>query len=238
VARKAADAGAALLLTSADEAAVRRLAEEINASGGRAHAVGADLSDAEACGRVARAAIARFGGFDTWINAGVEAVAGANAAREAGAQLRASGRTGALVHMGPRALGSEVRRALKTYGRAVNLTQIGLAPGLKSYDVAAAAALYGATHPVRWMAVSARGTLSAFTQVRKRQGIVLGVGVLALAGVALWAGRKTLVGAARPALSRTVRPLVIAAARRRPLQLARLAVRHPRKALRLVASLR
>jgi NADP-dependent 3-hydroxy acid dehydrogenase YdfG len=34
VARRAADAGAALLLTSADEHAVRRLAEEFNAIGG------------------------------------------------------------------------------------------------------------------------------------------------------------------------------------------------------------
>src|SRR6185369_8983946 len=90
VAKKAAEAGAALLLTSADEPAVRKLAEDINALGGRAHAVVADLSDPEACGRVARAAIARFGGFDTWISTGGDEAACAKSAREAAAQLKAA----------------------------------------------------------------------------------------------------------------------------------------------------
>jgi len=238
VARKAAEAGASLLLTSGDEAAVRKLAEEINAAGGRAHAVAADLSDPEACGKVARAAIARFGGFDTWITTGGDEAAGANAAREAGVQLRAAGRPGVLVHMAERAPGGEIRRALKTYGRAINLTHIGLPRGLTTFDVAAAAALYAASHPMRRMAISARGRLSAFTQARKHRGVLVGAGVVALAGVALWAGRKGLANTARPHLGRVVRPLVMEAARRRPLQAARLVARHPRKALKLVTSLR
>ncbi|MDB5423303.1 MAG: short-chain dehydrogenase/reductase [Phenylobacterium sp.] len=238
VARKAAEAGAALLLTSADEPAVRKLAEEINAAGGRAHAVAADLSDPEACARVGRAAIARFGGFDTWINAGGDEAACANGVREAAAQLRAGARSGVLVHMAERALDADVRRGLRSYGRAVNLSHIALPKGLKNYEVAAAAALYAAIAPVSRMAVNAKGKLSGFTQARRRQGLIAGVGVLALAGIAIWAGRKSLSGAARPHLVRVVRPLVIEAARRRPLQAAKLVAKHPRQALKLAASLR
>ena len=238
VAKKAAEAGAALLLTSTDEPAVRKLAEEINAAGGRAHAVAADLADGEACARVARAAIARFGGFDTWINAGGDETACANGAREAAAQLRAGSRFGVLVHMAERALNAEVRRGLKTYGRHINLTHIGLPKGLKSFEVAAAAALYAALNPVSHMAINAKGKLSAFTQARKHQGVLVGVGIVALAGVALWAGRRTLTTAARPHLVRAVRPLVIQAARRRPLQAVKMVARHPRQALNLVRALR
>ena len=238
VVRKAAEAGASLLLTSADEAAVRKLAEEINAAGGRAHAVAAELSDPDACARVARATIARFGGFDTWISAGGGDQACANGVREAAAQLRAGSRPGVLVHMSDAPLGSEVRRGLKTYGRAINLTHIGLPHGLKTFEVAAAAALYAALNPVSHMAISAKGKLSAFTHARRHSGVLVGVGVLAVAGVALWAGRRQIAAVARPQLGRVLRPVLIEAARRRPLQAARLAVRHPRQALKLVTSLR
>lgn len=67
-ARRAARAGAAVVLASRNEAALRTLAEEINAEGGRAHPVAGDVGVAEDVARIARAAIARFGGFDTWIN--------------------------------------------------------------------------------------------------------------------------------------------------------------------------
>ncbi len=238
VARRAAAAGASLLLTSVDEPAVRKLAEEINATGGRAHAVAGDLSDGEACAKVARAAIARFGGFDTWITAGGDEAACANGAREAAAQLKAGARTGVLVHMSERVLGPEVRRALKTYGRAVKLTQVTLPRGLKSFDGAAAAALYAAIEPLSQIALTAQGKLPGATLARKHQGLILGVGILALAGIAVWVGRKRIAGAARPHVARAVRPLVIKAARRRPLQAAVLAVKHPRRALRLAAALR
>jgi NAD(P)-dependent dehydrogenase (short-subunit alcohol dehydrogenase family) len=238
VVRKAAEAGASLLLTSTDEPAVRKLAEEINAAGGRAHAVAADLSNPEACAKVARATIARFGGFDTWISAGGGDQASANAVREAAAQLRAGSRPGVLVHMSDTPLGSDVRRGLKTYGRAINLTHIGVPHGLKNFEVAAAAALYAALNPVSHMAISPKGKLSAFTHARKHSGVLVGVGVLAVAGVALWAGRRQIAAVARPQLGRVLRPVLIEAARRRPLQAARLAVRHPRQALKLVTSLR
>ena len=237
VARKAAKAGASLLLTSGDEPAVRRLAEDINVAGGRAHAVAADLSDAAACSRVARAAIARFGGFDTWIDAGGDEAACANGVREAAAQLRAGGRIGVLVHMTERDLAADVRRGLKTYGRAINLTHVALPKGLKDHEVAAAA-LHAAVAPVARMSVNAKGKLSAFTHARKRQGLIVGVGMLALAGVAIWVGRKSLSEAVRPRLVRVVRPIVIEAARRRPLQAAKLAVKHPRQAFKLARALR
>jgi short-subunit dehydrogenase len=67
-ARKAAKAGAAVVLASRNEEALRQIAEEINAGGGRAHAVSGDVGDAGDVAKIARAAVARFGGFDTWVN--------------------------------------------------------------------------------------------------------------------------------------------------------------------------
>ena len=67
-ARKAAKAGAAVVLASRNETALKAIAEEINAAGGRAHAVSGDVGDPADVEKIARAAIARFGGFDTWIN--------------------------------------------------------------------------------------------------------------------------------------------------------------------------
>lgn len=67
-ARKAARAGAAVVLAARNEEALRSVCAEINAAGGRAHPVTADVGDAQEVEKIARAAIARFGGFDTWIN--------------------------------------------------------------------------------------------------------------------------------------------------------------------------
>lgn len=73
-ARAAAKAGAAVVLTSRNEAALRQICDEINAAGGRVHPVAGDVGDPQDVARIARAAIARFGGFDTWVNdAGVGA---------------------------------------------------------------------------------------------------------------------------------------------------------------------
>ncbi|MDD3836280.1 MAG: SDR family NAD(P)-dependent oxidoreductase, partial [Phenylobacterium sp.] len=66
-ARKAAQAGAAVVLAARNEEALRTVCAEINAAGGRAHAVAADVGDAQEVEKIARAAIARFGGFDTWV---------------------------------------------------------------------------------------------------------------------------------------------------------------------------
>lgn len=67
-AKQAAAAGAAVVLTSRNDEALAAAAAEINAAGGRAMHVAADVSRREEIQRVADAAIERFGGFDTWVN--------------------------------------------------------------------------------------------------------------------------------------------------------------------------
>jgi short-subunit dehydrogenase len=67
-ARLAASRGARLILAARGEDALRRLTEEIWASGGEAAYVVADVSKEEDVNKIADAAVERFGGFDTWIN--------------------------------------------------------------------------------------------------------------------------------------------------------------------------
>jgi short-subunit dehydrogenase len=67
-ARMAAQQGAKLVLAARSEAALRQLEEEINADGGEALAVTADVGKEEDVRHIADAAVTRFGGFDTWIN--------------------------------------------------------------------------------------------------------------------------------------------------------------------------
>ena len=66
--RKAARAGAAVVLTARNEQALRQICEELTAEGRRVHPVVGDVGDPEDVAKIARAAIARFGGFDTWVN--------------------------------------------------------------------------------------------------------------------------------------------------------------------------
>ncbi|HEY8574375.1 SDR family oxidoreductase [Phenylobacterium sp.] len=67
-AKKAAQAGAAVVLVARSETALKLASDEINAQGGRAHYVVADVGNPEDVAKVGRAALARFGGFDTWVN--------------------------------------------------------------------------------------------------------------------------------------------------------------------------
>lgn len=67
-ARQAAAAGAAVVLVARSEGALRQVCAEIEADGGRALAVVADVGDPDDMARVTREAVARFGGFDTWVN--------------------------------------------------------------------------------------------------------------------------------------------------------------------------
>lgn len=67
-ARMAARAGAAVVVTARNEKALQELRDEIRTSGGRAHAVVADVSREEDVRRIAGEAIGTFGGFDTWVN--------------------------------------------------------------------------------------------------------------------------------------------------------------------------
>lgn len=67
-AREAARRGAKLVLAARAEDALRQLADEINSAGGSAVYVAADVGREEDVQRIAREAVERFGGFDTWIN--------------------------------------------------------------------------------------------------------------------------------------------------------------------------
>ena len=101
-------------------------------------------------------------------------------------------------------------------------------------------------NPMGQMAVAAKGKgLTAATEARKHPGVLVGVGLLALAGAAVWFGRGRIGRAAakaaadaRPKIARAVRPAVMGAVRRRPLQVAKLVAQHPREALKLAKALR
>ncbi len=67
-ARRAAKAGAKLVLAARDEDSLRKLVEEINAKGGQAIFHVTDVGDEAQVRALSQAAIAHFGGFDTWIN--------------------------------------------------------------------------------------------------------------------------------------------------------------------------
>ena len=67
-ARLAAARGARVVLTSRNEQDLRHVVDEINARGGRATSVVADVADPAELDRVAEVAIREFGGLDTWVN--------------------------------------------------------------------------------------------------------------------------------------------------------------------------
>ena len=67
-ARRAAERGARVVLSSRNEEDLRRECDQIRARGGRATFVVADVAVPQAVDRIAEAAIQEFGGFDTWVN--------------------------------------------------------------------------------------------------------------------------------------------------------------------------
>ena len=67
-ARMAAEQGAKLVLIARNESALSELANQINANGGRAIFIAADVADENALREAANRAKAEFGGFDTWVN--------------------------------------------------------------------------------------------------------------------------------------------------------------------------
>lgn len=67
-ARRAAAAGARVVLCARDREALRELEREIGSRGGEALAVAGDVGSMEDMRALARAAEDRFGGFDTWVN--------------------------------------------------------------------------------------------------------------------------------------------------------------------------
>lgn len=67
-ARMAAEQGAKLVLVARNNDALNKLANEINANGGKAIVYAADVADENALRGAANKAIKEFGGFDTWVN--------------------------------------------------------------------------------------------------------------------------------------------------------------------------
>ena len=67
-ARLAAEHGARLVLAARDESALRQLSEELQRLGGETAYAVADVGNAGHVRNIARIAIDRFGGFDTWVN--------------------------------------------------------------------------------------------------------------------------------------------------------------------------
>lgn len=66
--KAAAENGARLVLTSRNEEVLREIVEAIDADGGEAIYIAADVADRAGMERVASAAVERFGRIDTWIN--------------------------------------------------------------------------------------------------------------------------------------------------------------------------
>jgi short-subunit dehydrogenase len=67
-ARMAAQKGAKLVLAARSDGALRTLTEEIRQKGGQAIYFEADVGNPDDVREIARAAIERYGGFDTWVN--------------------------------------------------------------------------------------------------------------------------------------------------------------------------
>jgi NAD(P)-dependent dehydrogenase (short-subunit alcohol dehydrogenase family) len=247
VARQAAKAGASVVLAGGDEQALRQACEGITKAGGRCHPLVGDPTTAEGCDRVARTAAARFGRIDSWIEAVGDEAALAHAAKALAAHLGDEGggdeASGALVGFGQR-FGKAARAELKAAKGAVAATLVKLPAGWRHDSPAetpAKAALYALTKPMGQMAVAAKGKgLTAATEARKHPGVLVGVGLLALAG-AVWLGRGRIgkaAAAARPRLARAVRPSLLSMVKRRPVQAAKLAAKHPKAALRVARALR
>ncbi len=68
IAKAYAESGAAVVVAARHVDRVQRVADEINANGGRALAVPTDVTDRAALVALADAAVAEFGGLDIWVN--------------------------------------------------------------------------------------------------------------------------------------------------------------------------
>ncbi|HEX3365639.1 SDR family NAD(P)-dependent oxidoreductase [Phenylobacterium sp.] len=243
-AKLAAKAGAAVVLAGREEHSLRAVCEEIGRAGGRCHPVAGDTATSEGCDRVARAAAARFGRIDSWIEAAGEAAAVAYAARVLALHIGDRDEPGALVGFGRR-FDAAARAQLRAAKGKVAATLVKL-PRDWRHDsppkVAAEAALHAVTRPMGRMAVAAKGArLTASTTARKHPGVLAGVGLLALAGAALWFGRGRIAQAAtaaRPRMARVVRPVLTEVVKRRPMMAAKMVAKHPKQALQLARALR
>ena len=240
-AHAAAKAGAAVVMAAGDEVSVRKACADINAAGGRAHPVVGDAATAEGTDRISRAATARFGRFDSWIDASGDPRSLVHAAEAAVRHFHARGGIGALVGFGTQ-LEQSVRSELKRGARAISTTMIRLPSDWRPESAAGAivaAALYAAARPMGQLSVAAGGRrLTLGSEAQKHRGLLIGVGLVALTAAAAWLAREQLAAAARPRIVKAVRPLVIGAAQRRPVQAVKLIAKHPRRAMKLARALR
>lgn len=67
-AQRAAERGATVVMAARNEEALRKAVADIDAKGGRAVYIVADVGKREDVERLAQETVARFGGFDTWVN--------------------------------------------------------------------------------------------------------------------------------------------------------------------------
>jgi len=67
-ARRAAEAGAKVLLVARNEEALKEAVHQIVVRGGRAAYLAVDVADEDAPRRITEKAMEEFGGFDTWVN--------------------------------------------------------------------------------------------------------------------------------------------------------------------------
>jgi hypothetical protein len=79
---------------------------------------------------------------------------------------------------------------------------------------------------------------SLYTEAQKRPVLAVGLGALAVVGLAAFLGRDRLARNARPFLAKTAGPLLARAAMQRPLTAAKLALQHPKQVAKLAGALR
>jgi hypothetical protein len=235
-ARLAARKGAAVILTAADEADLRRFADTLNTAGGRAHPVAADLGDPGGAARVARAGAARFGEIDTWINTGGEGGQAwvVNGAQAAARYFEGAKAPGVVVNIGAadaKSFSDELRTSLRKAKAPVSVSLVhrGATP-----RAMAKAALYAAQHPVRDLGVGRGGRKLTATET----GLAVSLGALALAAAAAFLARGTIGARARPVLAWAARPAFARAAMRRPREALRLTARHPKAVGKVLRALR
>jgi NAD(P)-dependent dehydrogenase (short-subunit alcohol dehydrogenase family) len=238
-AREAVKAGAAVVLTAGDEPLLRRISGELADAGGRVHPVAADLTRPDDAELVARAAMARFGALDTWINTGAEGGHSAvvNGSQQASEFMREQAGGGAVINVGAapsdtKGYTDSLRAELRRERAPVSVT---LVRRTGAPQAVARAALYAAEHPVQDLSVGSKGRRMTTSETT---GLAVGVGAVALALAAAFIARGRISRQARPMIVRAVRPIIVRAATRRPMQTVKLVAKRPRAALRLIKALR
>jgi hypothetical protein len=201
--------------------------------------VAGDCASEDGCQKIGRAAAARFDRIDGWVDATAGDSGLAYAIEGMAKHLAGRGGQGALVAFGKR-LPRAAKAGLRQGRGVLSSTLIALPRDWRAdapMEAAADAAIYALGRPIGQLAIAARGRrLTALSEASKHKGVLLGVGLVALAGGAVWLGRGRIAWVARavrPALAKAARPLVLGAARRQPLTAAAIVAARPRQAANL-----